>query len=90
MLDEWRQIIDPVQTIFVKYWRSWRGMLLLLLVIVIASSAASIGAPYVFSRLVDRLTTDRWAETSFTVSSSTRRCSALPPFSSARRATLPS
>jgi ATP-binding cassette subfamily B protein len=65
MLDEWRQIIDPVQTIFVKYWRSWRGMLLLLLVIVIASSAASIGAPYVFSRLVDRLTTDRWAETLF-------------------------
>ena len=49
------RISAPILEILGAYWRSDRAMLLLVAVIVVASSAAGIAAPYLFSRLIDRL-----------------------------------
>lgn len=46
---------SPVAEILVAYWKSdWRA-LLSVVAIVLLSSASSIAAPYLFSRLIDRL-----------------------------------
>ncbi|MDI4235230.1 hypothetical protein OZ411_20705 [Bradyrhizobium sp. Arg237L] len=46
----------PIAEIFHAYWKSdWRA-LSLVAAIVFLSSASGIAAPYLFSRLVDRLT----------------------------------
>lgn len=46
----------PVAEIFRAYWKSDRWALLLVATIVFLSSASGIAAPYLFSRLIDRLT----------------------------------
>jgi hypothetical protein len=47
-------VLAPISEILVAYWKSDRWMLLIL-VVVLLSSVASVGAPYFFARLVDRL-----------------------------------
>jgi ABC-type multidrug transport system fused ATPase/permease subunit len=52
---------SPVAEILVAYWRSdWRA-LLSVAAIVLLSSASSIAAPYLFSRLIDRLPKEAFA-----------------------------
>lgn len=52
---------SPVAEILVAYWRSdWRS-LLSVVAIVLLSSASSIAAPYLFSRLIDRLPKEAFA-----------------------------
>ncbi|AUC97708.1 ABC transporter ATP-binding protein [Bradyrhizobium sp. SK17] len=46
----------PVAEIFRAYWKSDRWALLLVATIVFLASASGIAAPYLFSRLIDRLT----------------------------------
>ena len=63
MKDDWRLIAAPVKHILANYWRSSRGLLALVAAIVFLSAISSVTAPYLFSRLVDQLTQDRFAET---------------------------
>ncbi|HEV7251299.1 MAG TPA: ABC transporter ATP-binding protein [Shinella sp.] len=62
MKDDWRLIAAPVKHVLVSYWRSSRGLLALVAAIVFLSAISSVAAPYLFSRLVDTLTADRFAE----------------------------
>lgn len=48
-------ILSPISEILRAYWKSDRWMLLIVAVVVLLSSSASVGAPYLFSRLIDRL-----------------------------------
>lgn len=48
-------VFAPISEILHAYWKSDRWMLLLVAAVVFFSSAASVAAPYLFSRLVDRL-----------------------------------
>jgi len=48
-------LLTPVSEVLRSYWKSDRWMLLVVAVVVILSSMASVGAPYLFSRLIDRL-----------------------------------
>ncbi|MCV9947459.1 ABC transporter ATP-binding protein [Rhizobium sp. BT-175] len=45
----------PISEILGAYWKSDRWMLLAVAAVVLLSSLASVAAPYVFSRLIDRL-----------------------------------
>ena len=49
--------------ILFNYWKVSRWTLALVALIVFLSSIASVAAPYVFSRLIDRLTAETWFET---------------------------
>ncbi|MDW5314424.1 ABC transporter ATP-binding protein [Rhizobium sp. PL01] len=51
------------RTILLNYWRTSRLMLLTIAICVFLSSIASVAAPYLFSRLIDQLNSDRLAET---------------------------
>lgn len=48
-------LLAPISEILRVYWKSDRWMLLLVVAVVLLSSVASVAAPYLFSRLVDRL-----------------------------------
>lgn len=48
-------VLSPVSEVLRAYWKSDRWTLLLVAVVVFLSSVASVAAPYLFSRLVDRL-----------------------------------
>jgi len=48
-------VLPPISEILRAYWNSDRRMLLAAAAVVILSSVASIAAPYLFSRLIDRL-----------------------------------
>lgn len=63
MKDDWRLIAAPVKIILGNYWRSSRGLLALVAVIVFLSAISAVAAPYLFSRLIDAMTADRFAET---------------------------
>ncbi|WP_421871666.1 ABC transporter ATP-binding protein [Pararhizobium sp.] len=54
------------RTILFDYWRSSRRTLLTVAACVFLSSISAIAAPYLFSRLIDQLNTDRLAETLMT------------------------
>jgi ATP-binding cassette, subfamily B, bacterial len=56
-------VLAPISEILVAYWRSDRWMLLILAVVVLLSSVASVGAPYLFARLVDRLSQEGFVTT---------------------------
>jgi ABC-type multidrug transport system fused ATPase/permease subunit len=58
----WRDIAEPVRVILSNYWKASKWTLTFVALIVILSSAASVAAPYVFSRLINTLT----KETGFT------------------------
>lgn len=51
-------IFAPISEILHAYWKSDRWTLLLVAVVVFLSSVANVGAPFLFSRLVDRLPQD--------------------------------
>lgn len=46
---------SPISEILHAYWRSDRCMLLVVSMVALLSSASSVAAPYVFSRVIDRL-----------------------------------
>lgn len=48
-------VFAPIAEILAAYWKSERWMLLLVAAVVLLSSAANVAAPYLFSRLIDRL-----------------------------------
>ncbi|MCC4595386.1 ABC transporter ATP-binding protein/permease [Xanthomonas campestris pv. phormiicola] len=48
-------VFTPIREVLTAYWRSDRWTLLLVALVVLLSSAASVAAPYLFSRLIDRL-----------------------------------
>ncbi|MCW2065523.1 UNVERIFIED_ORG: ABC-type multidrug transport system fused ATPase/permease subunit [Stenotrophomonas maltophilia] len=48
----------PVAEILTAYWKADRRLLLLIAASVLLSSLAGVAAPYLFSRLIDRLPTD--------------------------------
>ncbi|HEV7308061.1 ABC transporter ATP-binding protein [Ensifer sp.] len=51
-------LLRPISEVLRAYWRSDRWMLLAVATIVLVSSISSVAAPYVFSRLIDRLPQD--------------------------------
>jgi ABC-type multidrug transport system fused ATPase/permease subunit len=51
-------VLAPISEILRAYWRSDRWTLLLVAVVVFLSSVASVAAPFLFSRLIDRLPQD--------------------------------
>ncbi|MBK0052706.1 ABC transporter ATP-binding protein [Stenotrophomonas sp. S39] len=48
----------PVTEILTEYWKADRRLLLLIAAIVVLSSLATVAAPYLFSRLIDRISTE--------------------------------
>ncbi len=48
----------PVTEILTAYWKADRRLLLLIAAIVVLSSLATVAAPYLFSRLIDRISTE--------------------------------
>jgi ATP-binding cassette subfamily B protein len=62
MKSEWRAIIDAVRTILSNFWKQSRGTIAVVVLISFVSSVALVATPYIFSRLIDRLTSG--AETS--------------------------
>src|SRR3569832_1957147 len=59
----WAEMVQPAAYIYKRYWAEAKLLLAGVAVIVLFSSVAAIGAPYVFSRLVDALRADSWGET---------------------------
>jgi ABC-type multidrug transport system fused ATPase/permease subunit len=59
----WRDVLPPVKAILANYWTSSRRILVLVSLIVFLSAAASIAAPYVFSRLIDEMGATNIVET---------------------------
>ncbi|MGK6313632.1 ABC transporter ATP-binding protein [Neorhizobium sp. DT-125] len=51
-------VFTPISEILRAYWKSDRWTLLLVAVVVFLSSVASVAAPFLFSRLIDRLPQD--------------------------------
>ncbi|MEI3855605.1 MULTISPECIES: ABC transporter ATP-binding protein [unclassified Ensifer] len=62
-LSDWRMVMAPLGGIISSFWKASRDTIVLVAAVVVGSSLASVFAPYLFSRLVDRLTDDRWLET---------------------------
>ena len=60
---EWSMVVAPLRSILRRFWQVSRTTFLLVGIVLVASSMASVGAPYIFSRLVDGLSADRWLET---------------------------
>lgn len=56
-------VVAPISEILRAYWKSDRWMLLAVSCVVFLSSIASVAAPYLFSRLIDRLPQDGYAAT---------------------------
>lgn len=54
-------VLAPISEILRAYWKSDRWMLLVVAGVVFLSSIASVAAPYLFSRLIDRLPQDGFA-----------------------------
>jgi|GEM_PF-529631 len=61
--DGWRLIVSPLGSILRSFWSVSRSTILLVLIVVLGSSLATVFAPYLFSRIVDRMVGDRWPET---------------------------
>ncbi|MEO6012908.1 MAG: ABC transporter ATP-binding protein [Devosia sp.] len=57
-----RDMLAPVRAIYRDYWKAARGTLILVALAVIVSSVAGIGAPYLFSRLIDEMRPGQWVE----------------------------
>lgn len=45
----------PIREVLAAYWRADRGALILVVGVVLLSSTTTVGAPFLFSRLIDRL-----------------------------------
>ena len=48
----------PVTEILAAYWKADRRLLLLIAATVVLSSLATVAAPYLFSRLIDRISAE--------------------------------
>lgn len=62
-LSDWGVVMAPLGGIISSFWKVSRDTIVLVAAVVVGSSLASVFAPYLFSRLVDRLTDDRWLDT---------------------------
>lgn len=51
-------VLAPISEILRAYWKSDRWMLLIGIVVVLLASISSVAAPYIFSRIIDRLPQD--------------------------------
>ncbi len=51
-------VLEPISEILKAYWKSDRWMLLIGIVVVLLASVSSVAAPYIFSRIIDRLPQD--------------------------------
>ncbi|MDK1389736.1 ABC transporter ATP-binding protein [Sinorhizobium sp. 8-89] len=60
---DWRIVMAPLGGILLSFWKASRETIVLAAAVVIGASLASVFAPYLFSRLVDRLSADPWLET---------------------------
>lgn len=58
MIAEWRAIVGPGKVITADYWRLARGTLVLVVVVSLLSAVLAVVAPFIFSRLIDRLSAD--------------------------------
>lgn len=59
----WPEMLGPLRVILARYWARARWMLIGIAALVMVSSVSSVAAPYVFSRLIDTLQADNWAQT---------------------------
>ncbi len=59
----WRDALVPVRVIFGEYLSKAKGTLFFVTIVIILSSITGVVAPYIFSRLIDQLTTDAFAVT---------------------------
>jgi ATP-binding cassette subfamily B protein len=58
-----QKVKEPLRQILGDFWGSSYGTLVLVVITVIASSAASVSAPYLFSRLINQLSAGGWERT---------------------------
>ena len=63
MRTRWRDIAGPLRIILSNYWKASKWTLALVALVVFFSSIASVAAPYIFSRLINKLTVEKWFET---------------------------
>ncbi|MDW3684345.1 ABC transporter transmembrane domain-containing protein [Cupriavidus sp. CV2] len=63
---EWKEIVAPLHVIMGQFWRTSRITIGAVILGVIASSLVTVSAPYVFSRLIDRITLGEDVETVLT------------------------
>ncbi|ASL46303.1 ATM1-type heavy metal exporter [Burkholderia sp. AD24] len=61
----WHIVASPVGSILSRFWKMSRGTIALVAAVVAGSSLISVSAPFVFSRLVDRLSSHHPIETIF-------------------------
>ena len=59
----WSEMLGPLRVILARYWARARWMLIGIAALVMVSSVSSVAAPYIFSRLIDTLQADNWAQT---------------------------
>lgn len=59
----WRDALVPGRVIFGEYLSKAKGTLIFVTVVIILSAITGVVAPYIFSRLIDQLTTDAFALT---------------------------
>ncbi|MBD8553211.1 ABC transporter ATP-binding protein [Rhizobium sp. CFBP 8762] len=59
----YREMFGPARIVLASYWASAKWILLLTAAIIVLSSLASVAAPYVFSRIIDRMNGGIHAET---------------------------
>jgi ATP-binding cassette, subfamily B, bacterial len=58
MKRDWRSIVNPAKDVFSGYWRTSHWMLVLIVLVGLLSAILAVIAPFIFSRLIDRLSTD--------------------------------
>lgn len=56
---------QALKAILGKFWMVSRATIALVAIVVVLSSIASVSAPYVFSRLIDRLSGDAWTTATY-------------------------
>ncbi|MHA7685483.1 ABC transporter ATP-binding protein [Cupriavidus sp. PET2-C1] len=56
----WRMVATPIGGIFRDLWRVSRAPFIVIAIIILGLSLSSVSGPYLFSRLVDRMTGDGW------------------------------
>ena len=57
------EMLEPLRYILARYWKQAHWLLSGIAGLVILGSLASVGAPYLFSRLIDTLNSGNWPET---------------------------
>jgi ATP-binding cassette subfamily B protein len=60
-----QEMLEPLRYILSRYWKRAHWLLIGVAVLVMISSVSAVGAPYLFSRLIDTLQAGNWPETLF-------------------------